>query len=290
MPVGYTSPLMFACAGGRTADDAERTTLLYEVTNPSGIVFHQDLLNGDAKGYRGPDGLATANILPMVSGPGDPIRKGIVQCATVQQGDDAATRELHMIAIQNGALYHSLANNYSPVQTFQAMSRFHTVSSWGNVGAVLGGNFGNITSAAIVAHPSAISVFFVGELGGVYRLWHTVRFSSDGSWRPAKDVLALSGEPLGRTAPFLVSAGICPELGAAVWDESTTETLVALRLSVAPPAVGVIRVAKTARQWAPGVNGFYSPMRTIPTGPMGSTFLLRNVSVAARPFRDNATP
>jgi hypothetical protein len=106
-----------------------------------------------------------------------------------------------------------MANNYSPVQTSQNFSRFHTVSPWGNVGQVLGGNRGTITSAAIVAYPSAISVFFVAQLGGVYRLWHTVRFSSDGSWRPAKDVLTLSGEPaIGRTSPFFVTAGVCPEL------------------------------------------------------------------------------
>ena len=306
MPVGYASPLMFACAGVRTADGTERTTALYEVTSTTGIKYLQDVLNGDDKGYRWSDGLLGPNILPMVSGPGDPIRKGIVQCAMVQQGEDATSRELHMIAIANGVLYHATASNFSPVQTVSSsggFSRFHTVSGWGDVGAVLGGGHGTITSAAVVAHPSSISIFFVAETSGVYRLWHTVRFSSDGSWRPVREVLALSGDlPSGSAFPIFVSAGICPQLGATVWDQSTTETLIALRgrdplLFPSALAVRVVRVVQTAKQWSPLINGFYSPSQLIPIGTSlsatnatGPRFLMRRVVVAARPFSDNAKP
>ncbi|HKT61121.1 MAG TPA: hypothetical protein VJQ46_13805 [Gemmatimonadales bacterium] len=290
MPVGQNSPTMFACAGGYTADGAERTTILIDATPTTGATFVQDVLNGDDRGYRDANGQPTSNILPLASGPGDPIRKGVVYCAMTQQGEDVSTRELHMVAIQNGVLYHAMASNFSPVATFQGMSRFHTMSKWGNVGAVLGGNFGTITSVAIVAYPRAIGVFFVAQLGGVYRLWHTVRFSADGTWRPAKDVLLLSGDaPVGRTAPFFVSAGLCPEMGAAQWDDSNTETLLAVWSGPMPMTVGVVRVVTTSRTWTPTVTGFYSPLQMVPLGGMSDPqYWLRGVAVSARPFRDDA--
>jgi hypothetical protein len=303
MPVGMANAFVFACAGALTADSTERSTLLYEVTNPSGLTFVQDLLNGDSKGFRNETGTPVTAILSPIAGPGDPIRNGIVQCAMTQQDDLVATRELHMIAIVNGVLYHSLASNFGPTQSHPTLNRFRTVSGWGDVGAALGGGYGTITSAAVVANPSSISVFFVAKDNGVYHLWHTVRFSADGSWRPVKDVLALSGDaPSGSAFPIFVSAGVCPELGAAVWDQSTTETLIALRggdplIFPSPLAVKVIRVVAQPRQWAPGVDGFYSPSRQIPIGPLlGATtatapmYLLRRVIVSARPFRDDAMP
>jgi hypothetical protein len=304
MPVGLANPQMFACAGARTEDNAERTTWLIESTAPSaargtsgGIMLIQDLLNGDDRFVPNapgtPIGPATPPT-PPVSGPGIPIRNGSVQCAMPQLDDDLATRELHMLAIDNGVLYHSMASNFGPVTSGDGstFSRFRTVSGWGEVGLALGGGFGTIISAAIVAHPRAISVFFVAESGGRYRLWHTVRFSAGGgSWRTVKDVLALSGDaPTGTVYPFQVSAGICPELGAFVWDAATTETLVALRGGPNPLEVLVIRVVSTPRQWRAGVYGDYSPWKSVPSGTLSGQFILRNVVVTARPFRDDAAP
>lgn len=214
-----------------------------------------------------------------------------------QVDDNIATRELHMLAIRGGVLYHSMASNFGPVTdgNGRQFNRFRDVSGWGDVGQVLGGGFGNITSAAIVAQPSAINVFFIAESGGLYRLWHAVRFSAGGgSWRPSVDVLSRSGDaPNGSVYSYKVSAGICPAFGAAVWDAQNTELLVALLGGPNRSEVLVIRVVSTPRQWRPGVNGVYSPWASLPGIPadaLNNTFIPRDVVVTARPFRDNATP
>lgn len=198
------------------------------------------------------------------------------------------------LAIHNGVLYHSMASTFEPAggRTF---SRFRTVSPWGDVGQALGGGFGTITSAAIVAQPRAVNVFFVAESGGRTRLWHGVRFSAGGgSWRPPKNVLALSGDaPTGSVYSYEVSAGICPEFGAAVWDAQSTELLVALKGGPNPSEVLVIRVVSAPRQWRAGVNGLYSPWQSLPSIPPDSSnngFIPGNIVITARPFRDNSTP
>jgi hypothetical protein len=296
MPVGVANPQMFASAGLRTEDNADRSTWLIETTGGSVKVI-QDLLNGDDRFV--PNRLITSPAppapavgppvapSPRVSGPGNPIRTGIVKCAMRQLNDDITTRELHMIGIDNGALYHSMANNFGTVTDGRlgTFSRFRTISPWGNVGQTLGGTFGTIVSAAIVAHPSAISVFFVAQSGGVYRLWHTVRFSSDGSWRPAKNVLALSGDAPDGALPdaFKVSAGICPAPQAAVWDQASTETLVALWR----PNSLEVKVMRVTQTPLPGAADIYSHLQTIPSGQLAGQFVLRNVVVSARPFPDN---
>jgi hypothetical protein len=214
-----------------------------------------------------------------------------------QVDDDLATRELHMLAIRNGALYHSMASNFGPVTdgNGQVFNRFRTVSGWGDVGQVLGGGFGNISSAAIVARPSAIHVFFIAESGGRYRLWHAVRFSAGGgSWRRPVDVLSSSGDaPNGSVYSYKVSAGICPTFGATVWDAQNTELLVTLLGGPSGFEVLVIRVVSAPRQWGAGVNGVYSPWRSLPGIPADAfnyPFIPQDVVVTARPFRDNATP
>ena len=125
MPVGSANPEMFACAGDRTEDHQETTTSLFELMAPNASkqvpgsqTFIQDVLNGDdhfvpnapGPGLHGPANPPS----PRVSGPGDPIRNGSVQCAMLQTGDDVTTRELHMLAVQNGTLYHSVASNFGP--------------------------------------------------------------------------------------------------------------------------------------------------------------------------------
>jgi hypothetical protein len=202
MPVGLATLQMFGCGGDLTQDERERTTWLVESIAPNAargvtgsVMFIQDMLNGDDR-FVPPDPRTNplsgtpANPLPPpsppVSGPGNPIRQGAVKCAMRQFEDNLATRELHMLAIHNGVLYHAMASNWGPVTSGSgSFSRFRTVSPWGDVGQVLGGGFGTIVSAAIVSHPNAVSVLFVAESGGRHRLWRAVRFSAGGgSWRP----------------------------------------------------------------------------------------------------------
>lgn len=304
MPVGLATPQMFGCAGDVTDDGAERTTYLIESTapnaargTPGGVVFIQDLLNGDAR-FVPPDPRTnplsgtTGNPLPppspAVSGPGNPIRSGAVQCAMRQVEDDLATRELHMLAIHNGALFHATATNWGPVTSGSGnvFSRFRTVSPWGDVGAVLGGGFGTIVSAAIVAsRPNAVSVLFVERTGTRYRLWHAVRFSPSGSWRPADDVMLLTGDwATGHVESWQVAAGMCPAMGATSWTEQNTELVIAL-WGREDFEVLVVRMA----------NGVYSPLRSLGFLSASSTAAARSFNVpslvvTARPFPDNAMP
>ena len=301
MPVGIANPQMFACAGERTEDDTDRTTWLIESSSPKTapptgrIEFIQDLLYGDDRfvpnrpgPLRGPASPPT----PRVSGPGNPIRRGSVRCAMVQVDDNVATRELHMIGIASGGLYHAVASNFGPVTSGSnfTFNRFRTVSPWGDVGQVLGGGFGTVVSAAIVARPSGISVLFVAQSGGSYRLWHAVRFSPGGSWRPADDVWSLSGDaPSGSVHKWQVSAGMCPAFAASVWTPQSTELVIAQWGGPAPLEPIVIRVVSTPQQWTPTVNGIYSPWRSVrsfPTPAEERNPRIANLVVGGRPFRD----
>ena len=134
------------------------------------------------------------------------------------------------------------------------------------VGQVLGGGVGAIVGAAITPSrvPTQVSVFFVAESGGRFRLFHTVRYPS-GSWRPADDVLAMNGGTLnGTNFPFFVAAGRCPVLGSpqnweviyAMWDDDRQ--------------INVGRVVSTPQQWAPGIQGIYPPMNNI-SGLLGGS-------------------
>jgi hypothetical protein len=82
-----------------------------------------------------------------------------------QFGDDLTTREFHMVVVDRGHLLHSVATDWGLAHVGGGLdfNRFRTISNWTDVAQALGANFGTITSAAIVAHPSAISVFFVAE-------------------------------------------------------------------------------------------------------------------------------
>ncbi len=314
MTVGSATTEVFACAGGRTEDNTGRTTWLLEVTPPATatsatnpgvtVMSIQDVLYGDdhflpnAPGpLRGPANPPT----PNVHGPGDAAHNGSVQCAMTQVGDDVTTRELHMIALYNGVLYHSMASNFStptsdPGGTFK---RFASISPWASVTQALGGTFGDVVSAAIVAsRPNAISVFFVAKAGTQftqYKNYHAVRLSSGGgSWRPVDDVLALregAGAIPGFTA-FNVAVGMCPaypgtaagtgdEIVYVQWDNKTF--------------ANVGRVVSTPRLWpATNVTGVYSPASTLVGVIRGvdpaRDFTLLHWSIGARPFTATATP
>src|SRR5262249_22665493 len=157
-----------------------------------------------------------------------------------------------------GKLYHSLASNFGPVTTSDSppstFNRFRTVSPWGDVGAAVG-VFGTISSAAIVGHPTSISVFFLADAGNkLHKLWHAVRFAS-GSWRsPPDDVLALNGDaPNGAVDEYKVSAGNCPAPGATDWNDTTNEMLVVLSGGSSNQlGIRVIRVVSTPQSWPTG--------------------------------------
>jgi hypothetical protein len=309
MTVGFNTTQVFACAGGRTDDNTGRTTWLLEVTppasatSPGGTVMKiQDMLYGDdhfmpnAPGtVIGPSNPPT----PTVHGPGDRAHNGMVKCAMTQVGDDLTTRELHMIAIDNGVLYHSMASNFSPAtQPGSTRSRFASVSPWASVTQALGGTFGDVVSAAIVASRSnAISVLFVAKAGAQFtqfKTFHAVRFSSGGgSWRPVDDVLALrdgAGAIPGFTA-FDVAAGMCPMYPETPAD--TGDELVYVQWNKQFANVG--RVVSTPRLWSStNVTGIYSPALTVAGAIRGvdpaRDFTMLHWSIGARPFTASATP
>lgn len=311
MTVGSATAQVFACTGGRTDDKTGRTTWLQEVTppptatSPGGTVMPiQDLLYGDdhflpnAPGpLRGPAHPPT----PNVHGPGDQAHTGMVQCAMTQVGDNIATRELHMIVLANGVLYHSMYSNFNTAtnESGSTFKRFCNVSPWASVTQALGGTFGDVVSASIVAsRQNAISIFFVAKAGAQFtqfKTYHAVRFSANGgSWRPVDDVLALRdgmGAIPGFSA-FNVAAGMCPaypetpadtgdEIVYVQWDNTTFAT--------------VGRVISTPRHWpSTNVTGIYSPATRL-TGVIrgvdpARNFTITHWSIGARPFGATATP
>lgn len=300
MTVGVANPQMFACAGGRSDNNAVRTTLLFEVKPPTaspptsgGLVFAQDLLSGDDRFQPNKPGPLIGPADPPTptihNRPGNPVTDGPVQCAMTQNADDVATRELHTLTISGGHLYHSVASNFSTATTGNGIpfQRFNTVSPWGDVSQALGGNFGTIVSAAITAsRPTAISVLFVAQgSDGRYRLYHTVRFSN-GSWRPADDVFALNGATMnGTNYTFNVAAGMSPVLG-----QPQNSELVYVIYDVGT-VIEVGRVVSTSQQWPGGVQGIYSPLDNISglwsgiTDP-ANAWNIHNVVVSSRPFPD----
>lgn len=304
MPVGIATPQVFGCAGERSEDEAVRSTWLIEVTpanSRSGtqarVDLIQDLLNGDDRFVRNPSvplGGIGPNVppTPRINGlPGHPVREGSVKCTMMQFEDDVATRELHMVALRNGMLYHSMASNFSAAtrSTGLTFSRFNTVSTWGDVGGALGGNFGNIVDVALVARPNAVSVFFVAESGGTYKLWHAVRFSAHGgSWRPADDVFAKIGIfPRGRIDKFRIAAGMCPTL------ENPYSSELVYAMWVGDRDLHIGRMVSTPRQWTADVHGIYSHLFDLSrlkggTSDTSRQSRIENMQILARPFRDDA--
>jgi hypothetical protein len=223
----------------------------------------------------------------ILNRPGHPVTQGSVRCAMTQDGDNVATRELHMLTISNGALYHSMASSFGPAVTDggtgSTINRFRTVSPWAEVGPVLGGGFGPIVDATIFAsRPTAVSMFFTAGSGNAFKVWHAVRFSANGgSWRPADDVLALNGgRPGGSPAglPVRVAAGNCPVPGRP----QDTELVYVLWNSEE-------RVILLGR-W----TGTYSPLFDLSRLIAGSSDTRNNtiqdMAIVARPFRDDAKP
>jgi hypothetical protein len=306
MTVGSANPQMFACVGGRTDDNTGRTTFLREITPPASAtsgggsaMFIQDVLYGDdhflanAPGpLRGPANPPT----PNVHGPGDRAHNGAVMCAMTQMDDDVTTRELHMIAIDGGVLYHSMASNFStatsgtgPGSTF---TRFATQSPWASVTQALGGTFGDVVSGAIVAsRPNAISVFFVARAGSQltqYKNYHAVRFSAGGgSWRPVDDVLALrdGAGAIPGFMPFNVAVGMCPVYPETPGQQGTELVYVEWNKTFA----NVGRMVSTPQLWpATNVTGGYSPATTLAGVIRGvdpsRDFTVPHFSIGARPF------
>ncbi|MET0985951.1 MAG: hypothetical protein ABW034_11140 [Steroidobacteraceae bacterium] len=305
MTVGVANPQMFACVGGRTQDNTARTTWLMEVTPATpatptmantlaSVMTIQDVINGDDRFLPNAPGplVGPANPpTPRVHGPGDQAGNGNVQCAMTQVGDDVTTRELHMITIRNGVLYHSMASNFSTAtsESGSTFLRFSTISPWGDVTTVLGGGFGPVVSAAVVAsRPNAISVLFVAQKGTQFRPFHAVRFSSGGgSWRPVDDMLALrdGAGAIGTMQPFKIAAGMCPAFNASTPAQDNQLTYVQWRDN---DFAIVGDIVSTPQDWPGGLHGIYSPtsrllgvMRSLP--PSRNHTLL-DFSISARPF------
>ncbi len=276
MTVGTANLQMFACAGWRTQDNTGRSTWLIEIIPPNtaaglggSAAPVQDVLYGDDRFVPNATGgplIGPANPpSPRVSGPGDQARNGHAQCAMTQLNDDLTTRELHMMVVDRGRLYHSMASGFGPAHDDNGLvisNRFSSISGWADVSTALGVNFGNIESATLVAsRPTAISIIFEAENGGRHRLWHTVRLSTGGgSWRPADDVTTASGASLnGLVESWNVAAGICPSFDNS---PNAPDELVYITWNNSGTFVG--RVVSTPRTWAPGITGLYSPLTSIP--------------------------
>jgi hypothetical protein len=304
MPVGVLNPQMYACTISRSDDGAVRTTRLVEMFPPpaspmaSGV---QDLLSGDDRFVPNAPGPLVGPSSPptptLHNLPGFPVRDGTVACAMTQLDDDLATRELHMLAISGGRLYHAMANNWSeatrsPGSTF---FRFNTVSQWGDVVQALGANLTDVESAAIVARPRSVSVFFFAKSNGVNKLWHTVRFSSSNTWRPADDVLSLSGVATGFSTGWRIAAGECPLFGpeASGTPQNDTELVYVMYKPDGSMLLG--RIVSSAVAWSPGMTGSYSPLGDIASFITWSSDSTRNqridsMAITTRPWADNATP
>jgi hypothetical protein len=306
MAVGVANPQLFACAGGRSQDDALRTTVLLEVTPPDratgapgGVRRVQDVLNGDDRfvpNRPGPIPGPPTPPTPTLSGrPGNPVRDGRVECAMTQSGDDVATRELHLLTVHNGVLYHAMASNWSTATTGggATFQRFNTVSAWADVAQALGRSFGRVVSATLVAsRPTALSVFFDAEVGGRHWLWHAVRFSAGtGSWRAADDVLALSGDSANGTAePFRIAAGVCPLFGEERAVSGDSELVYVMYRLDRTMTMG--RILSTQHTWSNGSRSIYSPLSSL-TGLLSTSSVtsrnhrLERLTVSTRPFRDD---
>lgn len=118
MSVGDGDLHVFGCAGALTENEGSWSTWLIESTSTKtstgGVVFVQDLLNGDRyfvpnkslpSSPIGPSTGPPARPSPSIEGPGNPITGGAVDCALAQQGDDLTSRTLHMVGrIRQGAM------------------------------------------------------------------------------------------------------------------------------------------------------------------------------------------
>lgn len=311
MKVGIASPQVFGCAGERTDDGALRTMWLIEATASNAasgtpgsptIDFIQDLFWGDDRFVPNAPGPLRGPAQPpsprLTTEPFPIVREAPITCAMTQSEDDVSTRELHMVALRNGVLYHSMANNFGTA-TFDggagpAFNRFRAVSTWGDVGRALGGTFGRIVDVAIVTRPRALHVFFVDELSGRFRLWHAVRFSaSGGSWRMPDDVMFRNGGTSagsGTNFPFRIAAGLCPQA-----DRPQETELVYTLWSDAQETIWAGRIVSTPQQWLPTMNSSYSPVfdisRSMPrANDTRRETTIHSMSIGTRPFRDDARP
>ena len=263
MPVGLANLEMFACAGSRTQDNAERTTWLIAVTAPNtargtqgSIRYIQDLLSGDDR-WLPPSGRPPLSgtapprrPTPPVSGPGNPIRTGSVMCGMTQLDDDVTTRELHMLAIDGGRLYHSMASNFGPFTDEWGFTpnRFRTVSPWETSGRhwAAASATSSARRSSLTRRRSASSSWPIPAADATVYGTPCDSLRAAGRGGPPGDVLALSGDAANGTVyPFHVSAGICPEFGAAVWNAQSTENPGCAIAGPDPLGVSVLRVTST---------------------------------------------
>jgi hypothetical protein len=235
MHTGIATPQLFFCAGTLSGDGTQTTTALFEYTpagrslGPPAIMQIQDVLYGDERFVADPPpdppiggrriAAPTPNnsaVTPRV------IANQVVQCAMTQNGDDVSSRSLHLVAASGNQLLHTTLSNFGPVT--QQLSRggpstfprFRAVSTWGDVTQLFPAtNFGSIDHVAVVAtgRDTILHIFFVGNQGGRYRLWHIKRFGN-GTFSAPVDVLRDSGDSTNGTVYDMpITASFCPSRG-----------------------------------------------------------------------------
>jgi hypothetical protein len=300
MAVGVANPQMFACAGGRSQDNAVRTTWLLELmapdparSFPGGSTLIQDLLNGDDRFVPSHDPTQPQfPPAPKVSGPRDPGTQGSVQCAMTQSGDDVTTRQLHMVAVGSGSLYYSVASAFAPVGgDLHTPVRFSAIAPWIDLGRTLGGPVSPIVNATIVAsRPDAISILFVAQVPGGYRIFHTVRLPA-GTWRTPDDVLLFAAGGLTPLLQPSVAAGMCPPVSPV--PEANVDSEIVYTFWDSTETIMSGRIASTALQFSPGLPraAFYSPLTNFTSLLSRSSDPTRNATIhdmriLTRPFSD----
>jgi hypothetical protein len=224
----------------------------------------------------------------VVNPPGDLTdRLGTTQCAMTQVGDDLSTRQLNMFNIYHGHLYHSAASNWSAATDFRGRTfmRFASQTTWTDVNRAFPID-DPVVDVAAVGGPSLMDVFIATKSGNSTHIIHSARRQSDGAWRIPKDVLWDLGIDMDSAFPVHVAAGWCPKVGAT--DGTSEIVMVAYDIS----RMRAVRVTRTSTETTYAAAGDIP----IPTSanlpappPFPRLFLVRHVTVGARPFPDNAT-
>jgi hypothetical protein len=199
-----------------------------------------------------------------------------------QVGDDLSTRQLNMFNIYHGHLYHSAASGWGTATDFrgQTFMRFATQTQWTDVNRAFPID-DPVVDVAAVGGPSLMDVFIATRSGNTTNIMHTARRQADGVWRAPIDVLTVDS-----AFPVRVAAGWCPKVG--VTDGTSEIMMVAYDIA----RMRAVRVTRTSSETTYASAGDIP----IPTSdnlpsppPFPRLFLVRHVTVGARPFPDNAT-
>jgi hypothetical protein len=215
-----------------------------------------------------------------------------------QVGDDLNTRQLNMLTIRDGRLYHSTASEWSEATNFRGNTfmRFKTETAWANVGDAVPIS-GYVTDVAAVAGERQLDVFIVTiDSHGTTQVIHTLRRQSDGAWSHPKDVLAESGINVSSSFPVHIAAGVCPkELGSANHSDTgpsyavpNSDVMIVLYDSITIQAVRVFYQRGFGTRYISAGNVPIPTSESVPSPPpFPKRFVVRHITVATRPFPDS---